>query len=248
MIQTKRQMKHQKNKTKLEVYNISKSFGRVKILNEVSFNINNSEIVLLTGQNGSGKSTLLKIIASLIHPDNGTIKLFGEKSPSKPEYTRTQIGCLLHDNMLYSDLTIRENLEFVAGLFGIENICKTVNDIGTTFELSRIMDTRIRYLSHGQARRAAIAKTFIHKPKLLLLDEPESGLDTISLELLHKETNRLRSTGTTVLMTSHSFDTTNNICDRVIILSNSKIICDKNLNEISSSEINDLISKRSTGQ
>jgi len=241
-------MKHPKPKAKLEVYNISKSFGRVKILNEVSFNLNDGEIVLLTGPNGSGKSTLLKIIASLIHPDGGTIKIFGEKSASTPEYTRAQIGCLLHDNMLYSDLTIRENLEFVAGLFGIENIYKTVNDIGTAFELGRIMETRIRYLSHGQARRVAIAKAFIHKPKLLLLDEPESGLDTISLELLHEETNRLRSTGTTVLMTSHSFGTTNNICDRVVILNNSKIICDKKLNEISSSEINDLILKRTTGQ
>ena len=241
-------MKHPKPKAKLEVYNISKSFGRVKILNEVSFNLHNGEIVLLTGPNGSGKSTLLKIIASLIHPDGGSIKIFGEKSPTTPEYTRTQIGCLLHDNMLYSDLTIRENLEFVAGLFGIENIYKTVNDIGTTFELGRIMETRIRYLSHGQARRVAIAKAFIHKPKLLLLDEPESGLDAISLELLHEETNRLRSTGTTVLMTSHSFGTTNNICDRVIILNNSKIIFDKELNEISSSEINDLISKRTAGQ
>jgi len=241
-------MKHPKPKVKLEVYNISKSFGRVKILNEVSFNLHNSEIVLLTGPNGSGKSTLLKIIASLIHPDSGSIKIFGKKSPTTPEYTRTQIGCLLHDNMLYSDLTIRENLDFIAGLFGIENIYKTVNDIGSTFELGRLMDTRIRYLSHGQARRAAIAKAFIHKPKLLLLDEPESGLDTISLELLHKETNRLRSTGTTVLMTSHSFGTTNNICDRVITLNNSKIIFDKELNEISSSEINDLISKRTAGQ
>ena len=241
-------MKHPKPKAKLEVCNISKSFGRTKILHKVSFNLHNGEIVLLTGPNGSGKSTLLKIIASLIHPDDGTIKIWGRQSPTIPEYTRTQIGCLLHVNMLYSDLTIRENLEFVAGLFGIENISKSVNDIGNTFELGRIMDIRISYLSHGQARRAAIAKAFIHKPKLLLLDEPESGLDTTSLELLHAETNRLRSIGTTVLMTSHSFSTTNNICDRVIILNSSKIIGDKKLNETSSSEINHLISKRVIGQ
>ena len=188
----------------LEVENLEKSYGRNKVINNLSLSLNSSEVVVVRGANGSGKTTLLSIISSLVSYDSGTVKIFGRDLRSNPHDYRSQLAFVAHQPFLYSQLTVRENLEFYARLNSLEDLENTISEKASLIGLSDRLDTKVSTLSHGYVKRTAIARALLHRPLLLLFDEPESGLDRESLELLEKIIDSELEKGTSILMTTHS--------------------------------------------
>jgi len=188
----------------LQVENLEKSYGRNKVINNLSLSLNSSEVVVVRGANGSGKTTLLSIISSLVSYDSGTVKIFGRDLRSNPHDYRSQLAFVAHQPFLYSQLTVRENLEFYARLNSLEDLENTISEKASLIGLSDRLDTKVSTLSHGYVKRTAIARALLHRPLLLLFDEPESGLDRESLELLEKIIDSELEKGTSILMTTHS--------------------------------------------
>jgi len=188
----------------LEIENLEKSYGRNKVINNLSLSVNSSEVVVIRGANGSGKTTLLSIISSLVAYDSGAVKIFGKDLRSDPHDYRSQLAFVAHQPFLYSQLTVRENLEFYAQLNSLEDFQTTILEKTSQIGLSDRLDMKISTLSHGYIKRTAIARALLHGPRLLLFDEPESGLDRESLRLLEKIIDSELLKGTSILMTTHS--------------------------------------------
>ena len=188
----------------LQVENLEKSYGRNKVINNLSLSLNSSEVVVVRGANGSGKTTLLSIISSLVSYDSGTVKILGRDLRSNPHVYRSQLAFVAHQPFLYSQLTVRENLEFYAQLNSLEDLENTISEKASLIGLSDRLDMKVSTLSHGYVKRTAIARALLHRPLLLLFDEPESGLDRESLEFLEKIIDSELEKGTSILMTTHS--------------------------------------------
>ena len=188
----------------LEVENLEKSYGRNRVINNLSLAVNSSEVVVIRGANGSGKTTLLSIISSLVAYDSGAVKIFGKDLRSDPHEYRSQLAFVAHQPFLYSQLTVRENLEFYAQLNSLDDFRNTILEKTSLIGLSDRLDTKVSTLSHGYVKRTAIARALLHGPQLLLFDEPESGLDRESLGLLEEIIDSELKKGTSILMTTHS--------------------------------------------
>tara|TARA_B100000686_G_C16735883_1_gene943552 strand:- start:125 stop:805 length:681 start_codon:yes stop_codon:yes gene_type:complete len=215
-------MKNQKNINLLQVSKLCKSFGNKKVLENINFEISTGEFVLLTGSNGSGKTTLIRIISSLCSHDEGEIKIF-EKSLKK-EFVRSKIGFGMHKSMIYDDFTGKENLEYSSDLYGITNKKENLENIVDRFQLIEILEKKIKYLSQGQIKRIANAKAFLNNPKLIILDEPDSGLDKQSQEILLREIIKQKKLGTSILLASHRFEKWIDIADQVLLMENSSLV------------------------
>ncbi len=183
---------------------LSKSYGSAQVLKNIDLSVPRGSVVALLGANGSGKSTLLRIIATLTKPSSGTVEICGVDSSAQSELARSHVGALMHSPMLYGDLTARENLELFAKLCRLDNVESHVETIATRFEFNARLDERVRQLSHGYQKRVAIARATIHSPELLLLDEPETGLDDSALASLDDLITDWRDLGRTVVMATHT--------------------------------------------
>ncbi|MBI20635.1 MAG: daunorubicin ABC transporter ATP-binding protein [Chloroflexi bacterium] len=217
-------MKNQKNINLLEVSQLYKSFGNKKILENISFEMGKGEFVLITGSNGSGKTTLIRIISSLCSHDEGEIKIFQTSLKKEFEIVKSKIGFGMHNSMMYDDFTGKENLEYSSDLYGITNKKGNLKNIVDRFELTEILDKKIKYLSQGQIKRIANAKAFLNNPKLIILDEPDSGLDKQSQEILFREIIEEKKLGTSILLASHRLEKWIDIADQVLFMKNSSLI------------------------
>jgi len=188
----------------LEVKNLKKSYGRNRVINDLFLSVNSGEVVVIRGANGSGKTTLLSIISSLVSYDSGDVKIFGKDLKSDPHVYRSLLAFVGHQPFLYSQLTVRENLEFYARLNSLENFQSKILEKTSIIGLSDRLDTKISTLSHGYIKRTAIARALLHGPRLLLFDEPESGLDKESLKFLEEIIDSELKRGTSILMTTHA--------------------------------------------
>jgi ABC-2 type transport system ATP-binding protein len=210
----------------LEFQNIKKRFKKKEILKDVSFNIKQGEIFGLVGRSGSGKSTLLKILIGMVREDNGDILFEGHDANKKLNYLRKNTGFATQENMLFEELSIKENSFYFGELYGIKrkNIKQKFNELIKLMGLSGFEDTLITHLSGGMVKRANILVSLIHSPKLLVLDEPTIGLDPLLRSILWAYIRKINKEGTTVLVTSHLLDEIEENCDRVAILNLGKII------------------------
>tara|TARA_B100000029_G_scaffold96632_1_gene86749 strand:- start:1608 stop:2267 length:660 start_codon:yes stop_codon:yes gene_type:complete len=190
----------------LEVKNLEKSYGRNRVINNLFLSVNASEVVVIRGANGSGKTTLLSIISSLISYDYGTVRIFGKDLRSDPHAYRSQLAFVGHRPFLYSQLTVRENLEFYARLNSLEDFQTKILEKTSMIGISDRLDTKISTLSHGYVKRTAIARALLHGPRLLLFDEPESGLDKESLIFLEDIIESELKKETSILITTHAED------------------------------------------
>jgi heme exporter protein A len=217
----------------VELREVSKSYGYVQALKSVSLSIKAGEFSALSGHNGAGKTTLLRIIATHITPSSGTVKLFGNDAFNDGAgEIRNRIGFVTHASFLYDELTIKENLLFYAKLFSVkgeEDFIDTIEFLG----LKRWYNVPVKQLSHGLRKRADIVRALLHNPDLILLDEPFSGLDTTTCDLLvsyfkgHHEEN-----GKTLLLSSHSLEWAKRICDKRITLAKGKIVEESSFHNI----------------
>ena len=212
----------------LNVRNISKSIKGKKIVSKVSIEIHESDIFGLLGPNGAGKTTTFYIIAGLMNPDDGEIKLSNQDISKLPMHKRSKLGIkyLPQEPSIFQNLTVYENLLGLAELSFKNN--KDITDFVTSsieeFGLSDITQLKGRQLSGGQRRKVEIARTLAAKPKIILLDEPFAGIDPIAIEDIKKVLKKLSGKGIGILITDHNVRETLEICNQAAIISNGEII------------------------
>ena len=212
----------------LNVRDISKSIKGKKIVSKVSIEIHESDIFGLLGPNGAGKTTTFYIIAGLMNPDDGEIKLSNQDISKLPMHKRSKLGIkyLPQEPSIFQNLTVYENLLGLAELSFKNN--KDITDFVSSsieeFGLSDITQLKGRQLSGGQRRKVEIARTLAAKPKIILLDEPFAGIDPIAIEDIKKVLKKLSGKGIGILITDHNVRETLEICNQAAIISNGEII------------------------
>ncbi len=209
----------------IEVNNITKLYGTQKALNNVSFNINAGEIVGFLGPNGAGKSTMMKIITCYIPPTSGSAKVCGFDIHEQSMEVRKQIGYLPEHNPLYLDMYVKEFLEFVGGIHKLPNIKSRVAEMIELTGLQVEQKKKIGALSKGYRQRVGLAQAIIHDPKVLIMDEPTTGLDPNQLEEIRGLIKTLGKEKT-VMLSTHIMQEVEAICDRVIIINKGEIVAD----------------------
>jgi heme exporter protein A len=202
----------------LKVQDVVKSFAEVMVLRRIKFSLQPGEVAVVLGANGAGKSTLLRILAMLTQPDSGSIYIYGKDTNKNGPEARALTGSVLHSPMLYADMSVRENLTLFAELYRLKNIDILIEKYAVKVGIQSKLDHRVRTLSHGFQKRTALARALMHEPQLLLLDEPESGLDSRSVSHLDNIVEEYRSSGRTILMTTHIIEHALEISDKAIVI------------------------------
>ena len=212
----------------LTVQNLSKYYGDRSILQDVSLHIPQGEIYGLLGPNGAGKTTIINIICNLIQPDRGTVKIDGELIG---DATKSLIGIAPQDNLLYKGLTCWENLEFFATLYGLRGEART-KQVRSCLEAVNLIDrshSLVGVLSGGMVRRMNMAIALVHHPKLVILDEPTTGLDIEARYEIWELIGQLRAQGTTLLLTTHMLEEAERLCQTIGILKNGHLLVEGDL-------------------
>ena len=202
----------------LHINDVSRFYGRRRALAHVTLSCRAGEIVGLFGPNGAGKSTLLGVCATVIRPTTGTVQYGRHDAQTLGDALRGRIGVLGHDLYLYGDLTARENLEFFGRLYAVPDLASRVSRALGEARLTDRADDLVQRYSRGLRQRLALERALLHDPKLVLLDEPFTGLDDESAGLLAARLRTLRDTGAIVLMATHDFDTAEGLVDRAACL------------------------------
>jgi len=210
----------------LKFKEVSKSFGKKEVLRNVSFSVKKGEIFGIIGVSGAGKSTLFNILMGLVTKDAGSITLEGKDISKDEKNLRRNTGFATQSNMLFDELNIRENGLYFGSLYGMKRkeVKERLNKLLELLSLEKAEKTLVKNLSGGMKKRANLLISLIHKPLLLLLDEPTGGLDPILRKVLWKYIKEINKTGTTVLVVSHLIDEIEANCDKVGIMKNGKII------------------------
>ena len=208
----------------IEVRGVSKAYGRSIALNEISLSVPWGKALTVFGPNGSGKTTLIKVLATLSKPDAGTINIAGLDARRDGSYARRLVGVMTHDPLLYDDLTPRENLRFAARMFGLEDPGERIEAISAQLDITARLDQRVGTLSHGWKKRFSLARALLHDPPILLMDEPESGLDEQALAGLGEVVREESVMRRTVVLTTHNFERGLEFGDEVAILAQGRLV------------------------
>jgi heme exporter protein A len=204
--------------TSLQFVEVTRTFGRRRALNRVSLTADAGTITALLGHNGAGKSTLLAIAATLLQPTSGTVRYGDLPVTSGSATLRGRIGMLGHDLYLYPELTAAENLRFFARLYGVPDVERAVSRGVERAGLVERGDDPVAGYSRGMRQRLALERALIHEPRLLLLDEPFTGLDEAAREELRERLRSTRAAGTIVILTTHDIAAIANLTDRRVTL------------------------------
>jgi len=188
------------------VRSLEKSFGEWPVLWNLDLSVPWGQALVLFGANGAGKTTLLRILATHVKADHGSVAVAGHNLRTRPENARHLIGVVGHRSLLYDDLTCRENLIYYSRLFGLKDYKPRVDEVLAKVRLGDRADHRVRTLSNGMQKRASIARAILHQPDVLLLDEPETGLDRESVSILGALLAEWTDSGRSVVMTTHDLD------------------------------------------
>lgn len=214
----------------VEIKDLSKKFGRRIALNGVSFSVSAGESFAILGPNGAGKTTLVRVLSTLLKPNSGTVKIAGYDVVEEPEKIKRQIGVVSHNPFLYDDLTAFENLTFYADLYsaGRGNIDALIKKV----DLYERKDNLVGEFSRGMKQRLSIARSLLHEPQILILDEPGTGLDIQSKRTFYDTIKGLNKKGTTVLLTTHYLDEAEELCQKAAILDRGTVRASGELEEI----------------
>jgi ABC-2 type transport system ATP-binding protein len=208
----------------LEVNSLDVRYGARAAVSDVTFQVERGEIFGLLGPNGAGKTSTLSAIEGLLEPHGGTVLVDGIDIQQDPSQARARLGVQLQASSFQSELTIEEIVRLYAGLYGLratkQEIADRIRDIGLGDELGK----RFKSLSGGQQQRLSLLIAVIHQPILLLLDEPTSGLDPQSRRQLWDRIETLRTGGGSILLTTHSMEEAQAVCDRVAIIDHGKLL------------------------
>lgn len=217
--------------TALRITHLNKHYGDRPVLRDLTFSIPAGDIYGLLGPNGAGKTTTINIICNLLKADSGTVSINGKPVS---EATKSLIGVAPQENLLYRSLSCRENLNFFAQIYGLsrEKRLQQVQSCLAAVNLADRADTPAEALSGGMQRRLSMAIALVHQPRLLILDEPTTGLDLEARYDLWELIKQLRKQGMTILLTTHLLDEAERLCQRIGILKNGEILAEGTLAEL----------------
>jgi len=218
------------------VNNISKLYGEQKALDDVSFEIKTGEVVGFLGPNGAGKSTMMKILTCFIPQSSGKASVCGFDVEEESLNVRKQVGYLPEHNPLYHDMYIKEYLEFIAGLHKVKNVKQRIAEMVEITGLQIEQKKKIGALSKGYRQRVGLAQALIHDPKVLILDEPTTGLDPNQLEEIRSLIKNIGKEKT-VMLSTHIMQEVEAVCNRVIIINKGKIVADDTTEVVQHSQI-----------
>lgn len=209
----------------IEVKGLSKSFGKVLAVQNVSFSALNGQITGLLGPNGAGKSTTLRMLYTLLKPDSGLAVIDGFDITRDPIQVQSRIGVLADARGLYERLTTRENIRYYGRLHGLEGapLESQIEKLLALLDMQAIADRKTAGFSTGERLKVAIARALVHNPPNVLLDEPTNGLDVMSTRAMRQFILRLRDEGKCVLFTSHVMQEVAALCDEIVIMSKGMI-------------------------
>ncbi len=218
----------------LVVKNLSKIYGEQKAVNNISFNANEGEILGFLGPNGAGKSTTMKVSTCFIPPTLGTVELCGYDVQKSPIEVRKNVGYLPEHNPLYLDMYVHEYLQFIGSLHSL-NGKKLRNRVGEMIDLVglvREQNKKIGALSKGYRQRVGLAQALIHDPKVLILDEPTTGLDPNQIQEIRQVIRKVSSANKTVIFSTHIMQEVQALCDRVVIINLGEIVANDSVENL----------------
>ena len=207
----------------IHVHDITKNFGSMTVLDNVNCSVKGGEVLTIVGPNGAGKTTLIKIMATLVNATGGTVEIGGFNVKKSPEKVRGIIGVISHNTYLYNELTAGENLKFFGKMYAIPKIDRRVDEVLGETGLSDRKHDRVGTFSRGMKQRLSIARAILHKPSVLLLDEPYTGLDQQASASLESVLNSLTGSGITTIMISHDLKRGLALADQVMILASGTV-------------------------
>jgi heme exporter protein A len=202
---------------------LERTFAGARVLAGVDLTVEPGELVALLGPNGAGKTTLLRILATLLRPTRGRLLLFGQEAASRSPDVLRRIGYVGHESACYADLTGAENLAFYAELFGVPDPETRVAELLAWTGLDAASRRPVRTYSRGMAQRLALARALVHRPTLVLLDEPFSGLDPEAMERLEERLRALGAGGQAVVFSAHDVDRTAALATRAVVLRRGRV-------------------------
>lgn len=210
----------------IEIAGLQKAFGRHRVLRGIDLAIPAGSAIALYGPNGAGKTTLLRILATLSRPTGGSVRVAGVDIAANPEGIRQHLGLVGHAPLLYDDLSAVENLGFYARLYGLPAADARIADLLQRVGLYERRRDLVRTFSRGMVQRLAIARALLHDPAILLLDEPDTGLDPQAAERMTALLRELGGSARTILMTTHHLERGLDLADRVLILAGGRMVFD----------------------
>ena len=220
--------------TVVSVQNLVKKYKNNYAVNDLSFDVKKGEILGLLGPNGSGKTTTINCILSLLQFDSGQIKIFGETMRPSAYDIKQKIGVIFQEVAVFNELTVYENIDYFCGLYISDKSTRKqyIADALKLVSLEKFQKYRPKQLSGGLLRRLNIACGIAHKPELIFLDEPTVAVDPQSRNNILNDIKKLRDQGATVIYTTHYMEEVEELCDRIIILDNGKIIAKGTVDEL----------------
>jgi len=218
----------------VELQNVVKRYNEILAVDNVDLNIKKGEIFGLLGPNGSGKSTTLKMLIGLVQPDSGSVKVLGVDVQNDPVAVKQQVGYVPESPRLYEFLTGIEYLDFIGDVYGMQTEEKKnrINEYLKALQLEGREGDMITGYSDGMKQKIALISAFLHRPKLLIMDEPLSALDPRSARIIKDFLHQLKAQGVTTIMSTHVLEIAQAVCDRVGIMYQGKILALGNMKEL----------------
>lgn len=220
----------------IEISNLAKRFGPVRALDGLDLAVSPGEVYGLLGPNGAGKSTTIKIVCGLMEPTSGSVRVAGFSPVENPVEVKTKIGYVAENPVLYESLSPRDFFEFVASVRGIDSSSanRIVGQLADAFDLSQYFDSPIATLSMGTKQKVAVISSLIHRPPILLLDEPLNGLDAKSGRILKDLISIHTQNGGAVLFSTHVMEVAEHICTKIGIIYQGKVVAEGSLDQLRS--------------
>lgn len=209
--------------TALEVRELTRTFGVRRALDRVSFDLPKGAFLSIFGPNGAGKTTMVKVLTTLTAPSSGSAKIFGLDVVEDAVELRERIGLISHNPLLYPDLSAEENLLFFSEMYGIDDAADRVRELLVSVELDHRRLDLVRTFSRGMLQRLSIARALLHKPDVLFLDEPYSGLDPHAMDIFDNLIAQIREDHTFVMI-SHDLDKGLELCSHALILARGRVV------------------------
>ena len=218
----------------VEVVGLRKSYGRVQALRGLTFRVSRGEIYGLLGPNGAGKTTTLKILVGLLRPDSGTARIMGVDVVRDRVRALSMVGYIPENPVCFQNLTLREFLEFVTALRGLDgrDVSEPMRAYLSAFDLEEKQDELMGSLSRGMVQKALAIAAFLVRPKVLIMDEPMAGMDPEAQRTFKEEVRRLCSEGAAAVMSSHILDTVERFCTRVGIIDRGTLVAEGDVGEL----------------
>ena len=215
----------------IEARHIYKTFGTTRAVNDISFELNEGEIVGLLGPNGAGKTTTIRMVLDIFKPDQGSISVLGGPMD---ELKKNQIGYLPEERGLYQDITLDQCLSYLASLKGLSNaeIKDRLNMYLDTFDLLEYRYKKVKEMSKGMQQKAQLITTLIHKPKLVIVDEPFSALDPVNTQIAKDLLREERANGAAIIMSTHQMNQAEELCNRILLINKGQVVLSGNLADL----------------